>query len=82
MDIVIPEDKLGDFLTLDDAEEKAQYGESADYAKASHLSKQILETAQRTKDETQERKNVYKQMMDFKVRAVDFISIYIKQRGY
>lgn len=37
MDIVIPEDKVGDFFFLDDAEEKAQYGASADYAQAAQL---------------------------------------------
>lgn len=34
MDIVIPEDRVGDFFFLDDAEEKEQYGTSADYAQA------------------------------------------------
>ena len=32
MDIVIPEDRIGDFFFLNDEEEKAQYGASADYA--------------------------------------------------
>ena len=37
MDIVIPEDRMGDFFFLDDEEEKKQYGASADYEQAAQL---------------------------------------------
>ena len=82
MDIVIPEDRIGDFFFLDDEEEKAQYGASADYAQAAQLTQQLMKNAQKNQSQKQQNDNKYKQLMDFKVRAVDFLSIYVKQRGY
>ena len=37
MDIVIPEDKMGDFFFMNDEEEAKQYGTSADYQQAAAL---------------------------------------------
>ena len=45
MDIVIPEDKMGDFFFLDDEEEKKQYGASADYNQSKALTQQLIKSA-------------------------------------
>ena len=45
MDIVIPEDRMGDFFFLDDEEEKKQYGHSADYNQAKQLTEQLMKNA-------------------------------------
>ena len=45
MDIVIPEDRMGDFFFLDDEEEKKQYGASADYEQAAQLTQQLMKNA-------------------------------------
>lgn len=37
MDIVIPQDRIGDFFFMNDEEEKKQFGASADYEQAAHL---------------------------------------------
>lgn len=81
MDIVIPEDRLGDFFFLNDEEEKKAYGTSADYQQAAQLTQQLIKTADKSADKKQKKDSV-KQMMDFKVRAVDFLSIFVKQRAF
>ena len=78
MDIVIPEDRIGDFFFLNDEEEKAQYGASADYAQAAQLTEQLVKNAQKNATKKQQNDTKFKQLMDFKVRAVDFLSIYVK----
>ena len=47
MDIVIPEDRLGDFFFLDDEEEKKAYGTSANYEQAAQLTQQLMKNAQK-----------------------------------
>jgi len=76
MDIVIPEDKIGDFFFLNDSEEEKAYGAHADYAQAASLTQQLMNGVQ--KNNKHQKSDTYKQMMDFKVRAVDFLSIYVK----
>ena len=80
MDILIPEEKVGDFFFLDDAEEKKQYGASADYKQAAALTQQLVQGSAKAKKTAKTDK--YKQMVDFKARALDFLSIFIKQRAY
>ena len=77
MDIVIPEDRIGDFFFLNDEEEKKEYGASADYKQAAELTQQLIKSADKSTEKRQKAESV-KQMMDFKVRAVDFLSIYVK----
>ena len=84
MDIVIPEDRVGDFFFLDDEEEEKAYGASGDYKQAAELTKQLMKGAAAAKDKAQQtgKSDSQKKMMDFKLRVVDFISIYVKQKGY
>lgn len=81
MDIVIPDDKLGDFFFMNDEEEKARYGASANYSEAALLTQQLVKSAEKHKSK-KESDPRDKQMMEFKVRAVDFLAIYVKQRSY
>lgn len=77
MDITIPEGKVSEFFFLDSDEEEAKYGARSDYKQAAILAKQILKNK---KGETPG--NKYRQVMDFKVRVLDFLAIYVKQNGY
>ena len=81
MDIVIPDDRIGDFFFMNDEEEEKQFGTSADYKQAAALTQQLIKNASKG-PQKQAAENRNKQMMDFKVRAVDFLSIYVKQRAY
>ena len=41
----------------------------------------MMQGAQKSSQKPQ-KEDKFRQMMDFKVRAVDFLSIYVKQRAY
>ena len=45
MDIVIPDDKLGDFFFMDREEEEKQYGMDSEYKQAAALTQQLIKNA-------------------------------------
>jgi hypothetical protein len=73
MDIAIPNDKMGEFFFLDSDEEEAKYGARGDYKTAAVLAKKLLENKKSEQPGVK-----YRQVMDFKVRVLDFIAIYVK----
>ena len=76
-DIAIPKDKIGEFFFLDSEEEEAHYGHKNDYQKAAELAKAL------TKNKSKNNPGLkFKQVIDFKVRVLDFLAIYVKKNGY
>jgi len=71
-DILIPQDKIQDFFFLNDEEEQEQYGHSTQKA-AVALSTGLL--SEKPKDQA----GKFKQIQDFKIKVLDFVSIYIKE---
>jgi len=76
---VINEDKLGDFFMMDGDDEAAEYGAAGNYARAAELGADMLSRTPKAIQNAQSSK--FKTVMDFKVRVMEFISMYVKKRS-
>lgn len=76
---MIGEDKLVDFFQMGGDEEADEYGDAGNYARAAELGKEMLGRHPKAAGSAQNSK--YKTVMDFKVRVMEFISIYVQQRA-
>ena len=76
-DIQIPEDKIGEFFFLDSDAEEENYGHRNDYQKAAELTKLLIKNKKGQQPGVK-----FKQIIDFKVRVLDFLAIYVKKNGY
>ena len=66
---------MGDFFFLNDSDDQEDREQHATHAAA--LTKQLIEGRG-----PQKKVNRTKQVTDFKVRALDFLSIYVKEKSY